>query len=123
MRKMVVTLSVMLLTGCTVRTPAVMRQDCRHSYSVAVKGDWQQVYGNIAGAMIRIGWGEEVAIHQESHPEMKSASAWAYLPNRRDPIGFIVDVEDAGEGQARVTVYAESSYYARKSREWLGLGE
>lgn len=123
MRVMALILWAALFTGCTVKTPTTMRENRRHSYAVEVEGDWQQVQGSVVAAMIEVGWGEDVAIHQESHVEAKRASAWAYMPGQRDPIGFVVDVDDVGNGRARVTAYAESRYYAEKSREWLNLAD
>jgi hypothetical protein len=99
--------------------PATWRQRCRETYTVEVAGEPRVIHKALVAAFYTYGWGEGATINQEFYEPNATGSFWAYFGNPRDTVGFITDVAPTGNGRTLVTVYPESRFYARKSREWL----
>lgn len=108
-----------LVAGCSVVTPSRLRETCRRTYTMEVPGDFVDIHGRIVTAMNTIGWGEAAMVRQEVHAGLGRASTWASYPDKRNPIGFVIDTERLGENRTRIKVYPMSGYYARKSRAMI----
>jgi len=120
MRKILL-VALLAMSGCEYLEgePDVWRQKCRYAYTVETEGEPRVVHKMLLTALYRDGWGRRVIINQEFYEPNATGSFWAYLGNPRDTLGFITDVAPAGAGRTAITVYPESRFYARKSREWI----
>ena len=105
-----------LVAGCTVMTPDVFRQKSRHVWRTDVSGEYQNIHNRMVAAMHGVGWGEAVRIQNVTDLELGRCSTWAGYPDRREPLGFIIDTQRLDEGMSRVTVTARTKWYAGKGR-------
>jgi hypothetical protein len=99
--------------------PATWRQQCRNQYTIEVVGEPEDIHKALVTGMFSYGWGEGGCIHQDFTAKDETGSVWAYCEDPRSTTGFIIDVAPAASGRTSITVYPESRYFARRSREWL----